>query len=168
MLQPISLLVEWLFFKLTSALTSTVLSQTDTSSETEEELILTPVPRHHNHSLHAKEYHCICECPRRPENTGRVTLRSRSLSPSRRPKSATPSVKPPFKAGKADEKIISRRDFLNPGRSRLRSRAMPLEGDPGKNGRRCRWIKHLLFYVSLEIKNMTIYYLGAQSSKFVI
>ncbi len=116
------------------ALTSAVLSQTDTSSETEEELIVTPTPRHHNHSLHAKEYHCICECPRRPENSGRVTLRSRSLSPTRRPKSATPSVRPPFKAGKADERIISRRQFLNPGRSRPRSRAIPLEGDPGKNG----------------------------------
>lgn len=105
-------------------------SETESSTETEEELVLTPAPRHHNHSLHAKEYHCICECPRRPENSGRVTLRSRSLSPSRRPKSATPSVRPPFKAGKADERIISRREFLNQGRSRTRSRAIPPEGDP--------------------------------------
>lgn len=119
--------------KMTSFSFTPILSQTDSSSETEEELVLTPAPRHHNHSLHAKEYHCICECPRRPENSGRVTLRSRSLSPSRRPKSATPSSRPPFKAGKADEKIISRREFLNPERSRTRSRAIPLEGDPGKN-----------------------------------
>lgn len=105
-------------------------SETEGSSETEEELILTPAPRHHSHSLHAKEYHCVCECPRRPENDGRVTLRSRSLSPTCRPKSATPSVKPPFKAGKADERIISRRDFLKPGRSRQRSRFAFAEGNP--------------------------------------
>ena len=110
-----------------------LLFQTEGSSETEEELILTPAPRHHSHSLHAKEYHCVCECPRRPENDGRVTLRSRSLSPTRRPKSATPSVKPPFKAGKADERIISRRDFLKPGRSRQRSRFALVEGNPGKS-----------------------------------
>jgi len=105
-------------------------SETEGSSETEEELILTPTPRHHSHSLHAKEYHCVCECPRRPENDGRVTLRSRSLSPTRRPKPATPSVKPPFKAGRADERIISRRDFLKPGRSRQRSRFAFAEGNP--------------------------------------
>jgi len=105
-------------------------SETEGSSETEEELILTPAPRHHSHSLHAKEYHCVCECPRRPENDGRVTLRSRSLSPTRRPKSATPSVRPPFKAGKADERIISRRDFLKPGRSRQRNRFAFADGNP--------------------------------------
>jgi len=120
--------------KITSSnIIAAILCQTESSSETEEELVLTPAPRHYNHSLHAKEYHCVCECPRRPENSGRVTLRSRSLSPSRRPKSATPFVRPPFKAGKADERIISRREFLSPGRSRTRSRAIPPEGDPGKN-----------------------------------
>lgn len=107
-------------------------SESEGSSETEEELILTPTPRHHSHSLHVQENHCVCECPRRPENDGRVTLRSRSLSPSRRPKSATPSssVRPPFKAGKADERIISRRDFLKPRRSRQRSRTAYVEGNP--------------------------------------
>ena len=75
----------------------------------------------------------MCECPRRPENDGRVTLRSRSLSPTRQPKLATPSIRPPFKAGKADERIISRRDFLKPGRSRQRSRTAYLEGNSGKN-----------------------------------
>ncbi|XP_073228084.1 spermatogenesis-associated protein 6-like isoform X1 [Porites lutea] len=105
-------------------------SESEGTSETEEELILNPTPRHLSHSLYAREYHCVCECPRRPENNGRVTLRSRSLSPSRRPKSATPSVRPPFKAGKADERIISRRDFLKPGRSRQRSRTAYVEGNP--------------------------------------
>ena len=106
--------------------------QSDGTSETEEELILNPTSRHLSHSLYAREHHCVCECPRRPENNGRVTLRSRSLSPSRRPKSATPSVRPPFKAGKADERIISRRDFLKPGGSRQRSRTAYVEGNPGK------------------------------------
>lgn len=105
-------------------------SQAESSSETDEELVLTPAPTHHNHSIHAREYHCICECPRRPENHGRVTLRSRSLSPTHRPKSATPSLRPPFKAGKADEKIISRRKFVTPGQSRRKSKIIPLEGGP--------------------------------------
>lgn len=105
-------------------------SQAESSSETDEELILTPAPTHHNHSIHAREYHCICECPRRPENHGRVTLRSRSLSPTHRPKSATPSLRPPFKAGKADEKIISRRKFVTPGQSRRKTKIIPLEGGP--------------------------------------
>ena len=108
------------------------MQQAESSSETDEELILTPAPTHHNHSIHAREYHCICECPRRPENHGRVTLRSRSLSPTHRPKSATPSLRPPFKAGKADEKIISRRKFITPGQSRRKSKILPLEGGPGK------------------------------------
>lgn len=105
-------------------------SETNGSSETEEELILTPTPRHHSHTLYAKEPHCICECPHRPENNGRVTFRSRSLSPTRRPKSASASSKPPFRAGKADESIISRRSFLKPGRSSQRSKMAFVEGIP--------------------------------------
>lgn len=109
---------------------SSVDSETDSSSETEEELVLTPKPRHHSHRLNDKEHHCVCECPRRPENNGRITLRSRSLSPICRPKSASASVRPPFRAGKADEGIISRRNFIKPGRSRKKSRVVLLEGDP--------------------------------------
>lgn len=74
----------------------------------------------------------MCECPRRPENNGRVTLRSRSLSPVHRPKSTSASVRPPFRAGKADEGIISRRNFIKPGRSRQKSRVARMEGNPGK------------------------------------
>lgn len=60
-----------------------------------------------------------------------VVKRSRSLSPtSSRPRSASPSRQPPFKAGKADESIISKRDFDHSKKSRLRP--LPAEGDPSK------------------------------------
>ena len=88
--------------------------------------------------------HCVCECPRRPENHGRVVIKSRSLSPHLRRAMPRAQIstdnKPPFKAGKADESIISRRDFPSSPkvkrrakmRSSLPSTPMPAEGDPCK------------------------------------
>lgn len=90
----------------------------------------------------APQKHCVCECPRRPENEGVVVVKSRSLSPrlkrSLRRKSGR--TKPPFKTGKADETIISRRDFppspRNKHRDEIRnslpSTPVPAEGDPCK------------------------------------
>lgn len=89
------------------------------SSETEEEIIIT-TPRIEEASLqNAVQYqHCVCECPNRPENNGRVVVRSRSISPGRdRQRARSGYYKPPFKAGKAPQDLISRRDFgLSPSR----------------------------------------------------
>ena len=93
-------------------------------------------------TLKSTQKHCVCECPRRPENNGEVVVKSRSLSPrlkrSLRRKSG--NGKPPFKTGKADESIISRRDFPpSPStkrrakmRNSLPSTPIPAEGDPRK------------------------------------
>ncbi|XP_031561158.1 uncharacterized protein LOC116297134 isoform X2 [Actinia tenebrosa] len=94
-------------------------------SETEEEVVIHP----NIFSPPFNEVHCVCECPRRPENKGMVVKRSRSLSPNRsRPRSASPTRQPPFRAGKADEGIISKREFHRSKKSRLRP--LPAEGDP--------------------------------------
>jgi len=53
------------------------------------------------------------------------------LSPTRHPKSASPKRQPPFKAGAADQSIISRRDFGSSRRARHRT-PLPAEGDPSK------------------------------------
>ncbi|CAB4015972.1 Hypothetical predicted protein [Paramuricea clavata] len=91
-------------------------------------------------NMHSTRKHCVCECPRRPENNGEVVVKSRSLSPrlkrSLRRKSG--NGKPPFKTGKADESIISRRDFPPNSstkrrakmRNSLPSTPIPAEGDP--------------------------------------
>ena len=102
----------------------------------------TPKPMHstREQTLKTTQKHCVCECPRRPENNGEVVVKSRSLSPrlkrSLRRKSG--NSKPPFKTGKADESIISRRDFPpSPSpkprakmRNSLPTTPMPAEGDP--------------------------------------
>ncbi|KAK3747900.1 hypothetical protein QZH41_010204 [Actinostola sp. cb2023] len=100
-------------------------SFSDGSSETEEEVVVHP-------SIYTSEFsdaHCVCECPRRPENKGMVVNRSRSLSPTRRPKSASPTRQPPFKAGTADQNIISRRHFPH-SRTLRQTTPLPAEGDP--------------------------------------
>ncbi|XP_028413074.1 spermatogenesis-associated protein 6-like isoform X2 [Dendronephthya gigantea] len=122
--------------------------QSDSStSEQEEETVpimhstrvQTPKPVHSKTPKRTQK-HCVCECPRRPENNGEVVVKSRSLSPrlkrSLRRRSGDP--KPPFKTGKADESIISRRDFPpSPSmkrrakmRSSLPSTPLPADGDP--------------------------------------
>ena len=96
----------------------------------------------HEQTSKATQKHCVCECPRRPENNGEVVVKSRSLSPrlkrSLRRKSG--NNKPPFKTGKADESIISRRNFPpSPStkrrakmRNSLPSTPVPADGDPCK------------------------------------
>ncbi|XP_032234711.2 spermatogenesis-associated protein 6 isoform X2 [Nematostella vectensis] len=100
--------------------------ESDESSETEDEIVVLPPSRMGNGAFH--EEHCVCECPRRPENMGMVVPKSRSVSPTRRPRSASPT-RPPFKAGKADESIISRRNFRSSQRARSKI-FLPAEGDP--------------------------------------
>ena len=90
------------------------------SSETEEEIIIT-TPRKEEASFQnpIQYQHCVCECPERPENNGRVIVRSRSISPGRDRQIIKMSgyYKPPFKAGKAPQDLISRREFgVSPSR----------------------------------------------------
>eukprot|EP00794_Sanderia_malayensis_P007705 gene7705-8542_t len=84
------------------------------SSETEEEILIT-TPRKGGGSrcASANLQHCVCECPFRPENNGRVVIRSRSVSPGQNNMNRKKSCrhKPPFKVGKAPQDLISRRDF---------------------------------------------------------
>ncbi|KXJ12580.1 uncharacterized protein LOC110241910 [Exaiptasia diaphana] len=100
-------------------------SISDERSGTEEEVVIHPTSYTSDYS----DVHCVCECPRRPENKGVVVSRSRSLSPTRRPRSASPVRQPPFRAGTADRGIISRRDFSHSKKSRNRT-PLPAEGDP--------------------------------------
>ena len=121
--------------------------ESDGSSDTEEEIVVTPRAKR---QLSKRDTHCICECPRRPENRGRVVVRSRSLSPSHRPQSTSLSRKPPFKAGKADESIISRRSFPNSRGSRSKHRVVVIpEGEP------CEYCSHSYKVLTLRISSVT-------------
>ncbi|XP_065069571.1 spermatogenesis-associated protein 6-like [Rhopilema esculentum] len=84
------------------------------SSETEEEAIITTPRRKHSpkRSVVKHEEHCICECPNRLESY-RNGLPSKSVSPSRGNPKKTSLHKPPFKAGRAPQDLISKRDFNN-------------------------------------------------------
>ena len=79
------------------------------SSETEEEVVITVPKKEAICSM--KFQHCVCECSKRPENNGRFFVRSRSVSPGKSSPKENSFHKPPFRAGKAPENLISKRDF---------------------------------------------------------
>ena len=92
-----------------SPLRTSIRNTFSSSSETEEEIIIT-TPRKGSRDC-IQFQHCVCECRNRPENNGHYVIRSRSVSPGKEGGRKSKFDKPPFKAGRAPTTLISKRDF---------------------------------------------------------
>ena len=98
-------------FKSPSPKRTPMLQLQSSSSETDEEVIITTPRKNANDSVQFQ--HCVCECQNRPENNGRFVIRSRSVSPGKESTKKYQKYKPPFKVGKAPKDLISKRDFAD-------------------------------------------------------